>query len=73
MIKLKNLLLEEPQTAPSKPDVKPDVKPGTPSKPSPRRRSVPSPSTSPTPAPKALMGEESDIMKKIIDRYMKAF
>jgi hypothetical protein len=73
MIKLKNLLLEESQTAPSKPDVKPDVKPGTPSKPSPRRRSVPSPSTSPTPAPKALMGEESDIMKKIIDRYMKAF
>jgi hypothetical protein len=75
MIKLKNLLLEEPQTAPAptKPGTKPDVKPGTPSKPSPRRRSVPSPSTSPTPAPKALMGEESDIMKKIIDRYMKAF
>ena len=75
MIKLKNLLLEDPQTAPAptKPDTKPDVKPGTPSKPSPRRRSVPSPSTSPTPAPKAIMGEESDIMKKIVDRYMKAF
>ena len=75
MIKLKNLLLENPQTAPAptKPDTKPDVKPDTPSKPSPRRRSVPSPSTSPTPAPKALMGEESEIMKKIVDRYMKAF
>ena len=75
MIKLKNLLLEDPQTAPAptKPDTKPDVKPDTPSKPSPRRRSVPSPSTSPTPAPKAIMGEESDIMKKIVDRYMKAF
>ena len=75
MIKLKNLLLEDSQTAPAptKPDTKPDVKPGTPSKPSPRRRSVPSPSTSPTPAPKAIMGEESDIMKKIVDRYMKAF
>ena len=75
MIKLKNLLLENPQTAPAptKPDTKPDVKPDTPSKPSPRRRSVPSPSTSPTPAPKAIMGEESDIMKKIVDRYMKAF
>ena len=75
MIKLKNLLLEDSQTAPAptKPDTKPDVKPDTPSKPSPRRRSVPSPSTSPTPAPKAIMGEESDIMKKIVDRYMKAF
>ena len=75
MIKLKNLLLEDSQTAPAptKPGTKPDVKPGTPSKPSPRRRSVPSPSTSPTPAPKAIMGEESDIMKKIVDRYMKAF
>ena len=75
MIKLKNLLLEDPQTAPAptKPDTKPDVKPGTPSKPSPRRRSVPSPSTSPNPAPKALIDEESEIMKKIIDRYMKAF
>ena len=75
MIKLKNLLLEDSQTAPAptKPDTKPDVKPGTPSKPSPRRRSVPSPSTSPNPAPKALIDEESEIMKKIIDRYMKAF
>ena len=75
MIKLKNLLLEDSQTAPAptKPDTKPDVKPDTPSKPSPRRRSVPSPSTSPNPAPKAIMGEESDIMKKIVDRYMKAF
>ena len=75
MIKLKNLLLEDPQTAPAptKPGTKPDVKPDTPSKPSPRRRSVPSPSTSPNPAPKAIMGEESDIMKKIVDRYMKAF
>ena len=75
MIKLKNLLLEDSQTAPAptKPDTKPDVKPDTPSKPSPRRRSVPSPSTSPNPAPKALIDEESEIMKKIIDRYMKAF
>lgn len=76
MIKLKSLLLEEPQTAPAptKPVTKPDT--DTPTKPTtPRRRSVPSPSTSPTPAPKAktLMGEESEIMKKIIDRYMSAF
>jgi hypothetical protein len=75
MIKLKSLLLEEPQTAPTptKPITKPDT--DTPTKPTPRRRSTPSPSTSPTPAPKAktLMGEESEIMKKIIDRYMSAF
>ncbi len=70
-----SLLLEEPQTAPAptKPITKPDT--DTPTKPTPRRRSTPSPSTSPTPAPKAktLMGEESEIMKKIIDRYMSAF
>lgn len=75
MIKLKSLLLEEPQTAPAptKPVTKPDT--DTPTKPTPRRRSVPSPSTSPTPAPKAktLMGEESEVMKKIVDRYMSAF
>jgi len=75
MIKLKSLLLEEPQTAPTptKPVTKPDT--DTPTKPTPRRRSTPSPSTSPTPAPKAktLMGEESEIMKQIVDRYMSAF
>ena len=75
MIKLKSLLLEEPQTAPAptKPVTKPDT--DTPTKPTPRRRSVPSPSTSPTPAPKAktLMGEESEVIKKIVDRYMSAF
>ena len=75
MIKLKSLLLEEPQTAPTptKPVTKPDT--DTPTKPTPRRRSTPSPSTSPTPAPKAktLMGEESEVMKQIVDRYMSAF
>jgi hypothetical protein len=75
MIKLKSLLLEEPQTAPTptKPVTKPDT--DTPAKPTPRRRSTPSPSTSPTPAPKAktLMGEESEVMKQIVDRYMSAF
>ena len=75
MIKLKSLLLEEPQTAPTptKPVTKPDT--DTPTKPTPRRRSTPSPSTSPTPAPKAktLMGEESGVMKQIVDRYMSAF
>lgn len=75
MIKLKSLLLEEPQTAPTptKPVTKPDT--DTPTKPTPRRRSTPSPSTSPTPAPKAktLMGEESEVMKQIVDRYMAAF
>lgn len=75
MIKLKSLLLEEPQTAPAptKPITKPDT--DTPTKPTPRRRSTPSPSTSPTPAPKAktLMGEESEVMKQIVDRYMAAF
>jgi hypothetical protein len=75
MIKLKSLLLEEPQTAPTptKTVTKPDT--DTPTKPTPRRRSTPSPSTSPTPAPKAktLMGEESEVMKQIVDRYMSAF
>ena len=75
MIKLKSLLLEEPQTAPTptKPVTKPDT--DTPTKPTPRRRSTPNPSTSPTPAPKAktLMGEESEVMKQIVDRYMSAF
>ena len=75
MITLKSLLLEEPQTAPTptKPVTKPDT--DTPTKPTPRRRSTPSPSTSPTPAPKAktLMGEESEVMKQIVDRYMSAF
>jgi len=75
MIKLKSLLLEEPQTAPAptKPITKPDT--DTPTKPTPRRRSTPDPSTSPTPAPKAktLMGEESGVMKQIVDRYMAAF
>ena len=75
MIKLKSLLLEEPQTAPTptKPVTKPDT--DTPTKPTPRRRSTPSPSTSPTPAPKGktLMGEESGVMKQIVDRYMAAF
>ena len=75
MIKLKSLLLEEPQTAPTptKPVTKPDT--DTPTKPTPRRRSTPNRSTSPTPAPKAktLMGEESEVMKQIVDRYMSAF
>lgn len=59
MIKLKNLLNESPaapQHAPSKPEraPQPDVAPGRPStRPEPRRRSVPNPSTSPKPAPKA--------------------
>jgi hypothetical protein len=75
MIKLKSLLLEEPQTAPTptKPVTKPDT--DTPTKPTPRRKSTPSPSTSPTPGIKAktLMGEESEVMKQIVDRYMSAF
>ena len=75
MIKLKSLLLEEPQTAPTptKPVTKPDT--DTPTKPNPRRKSTPSPSTSPTPGIKAktLMGEESEVMKQIVDRYMSAF
>lgn len=85
MIKLKDILLEapaQPAPAPAKPErsTEPDVAPGRPAKPQPRRRSVPSPETSPTPAPKAKkqqgpssVNEESDVMKKIIDRYMKAF
>lgn len=75
MIKLKSLLLEEPKTAPAptKPITKPDT--DTPTEPTPRRRSTPSPSTSPTPGIKAktLMGEESGVMKQIVDRYMAAF
>lgn len=76
MIKLKSLLLEEPQTAPAptKPVTKPDT--DTPTKPTrPSRERVPNPGTSPTPGikGKTLMGEESEIMKKIIDRYMSAF
>ena len=81
MIKLKDLLLEapaQPAPAPSKPERERDteVMPGAPkTTPTPRRRSTPSPSTSPTPAPKAktLMGEESEVMKQIVDRYMSAF
>ena len=75
MICLKDLLNESPNspsTSPSKPTTEPLTKPGTAPKPQPRRRSVPSPSTSPTPAPKA-MKEQSDIMKKITDRYMASF
>ena len=75
MIKLKSLLLEEPQTAPTptKPVTKPDT--DTPTKPTPRRKSTPDPSTSPTPGikGKTLMGEESGVMKQIVDRYMAAF
>ena len=75
MIKLKSLLLEEPQTAPAptKPITKPDT--DTPTKPTPRRKSTPDPSTSPTPGikGKTLMGEESGVMKQIVDRYMAAF
>ena len=75
MIKLKSLLLEEPQTAPTptKPVTKPDT--DTPTKPTPRRKSTPDPSTSPTPGikGKTLMGEESGVMKQIVDRYMSAF
>jgi hypothetical protein len=75
MIKLKSLLLEEPQIAPAptKPITKPDT--DTPTKPTPRRKSTPDPSTSPTPGikGKTLMGEESGVMKQIVDRYMAAF
>ena len=76
MIKLKDLLRESPATQPSeKPGRQSDTevaptKPGT--KPEPRRRSVPSPATSPTPAPKAMV-KESPIMDKIVDRFKKEF
>jgi hypothetical protein len=76
MIKLKDLLNESPATQPSeRPGPKRDTEtipkePGT--KPQPRRRSVPSPSTSPTPAPKAMF-KESAIMDKIVARFKKEF
>ena len=76
MIKLKDLLNESPATQPSeRPGPKRDTEtipkePGT--KPQPRRRSVPSPSTSPTPAPKAMF-KESAIMDKIVARFKSEF
>jgi hypothetical protein len=76
MIKLKDLLNESPATQPSeRPGPKRDTEtipkePGT--KPQPRRRSVPSPSTSPTPAPKAMF-KESAIIDKIVARFKKEF
>jgi hypothetical protein len=76
MIKLKDLLSESPATQPSeKPRRQSDTeviptKPGV--KPEPRRRSVPSPTTSPTPAPKAMV-KESPIMDKIVNRFKKEF
>ena len=75
MIKLKDLLFEasaQPAPAPSKPERERDTEviPGAPkTTPSPRRRSVPEPGTSPTPKPKARMNEIDGIMKKIADRY----
>jgi hypothetical protein len=55
----------------AKPATEPVTKPGTTPKTTPRRRSVPNPSTSPTPAPKA-MAEGSTIIDKIVDRYKKS-
>jgi hypothetical protein len=77
MIKLSDLLKESPSYQPSeKPGPKRDTEtipsePGT--KPQPRRRSVPSPSTSPTPAPKAMFKEGSAIMDKIVSRFKSEF
>jgi hypothetical protein len=71
----RNSLLVENQPAPGKPKEtpQPGIAPGRPSeKPQPRRRSVPNPGTSPTPAPKAMVGESS-IIKKITGRYTKIF
>jgi hypothetical protein len=76
MIKLSDLLNESPAYQPAEqPGPKRDTeiapgKPGT--KPEPRRRSVPSPSTSPTPAPKAMF-KESAIMDKIVKRFKSEF
>jgi len=51
----------EPAIAPSKPATRPQ----------PRRRNVPNPGTSPTPAPKALF-EDDATLQKIVARYTKA-
>jgi hypothetical protein len=61
--------MPNPQQNPTQPV----IKPGTPTKPKPRRTSVPSPGTSPKPAPKANLEEAKEILKKIIDRYMSEF
>ena len=62
--------MPNPQQNPTQPV----IKPGTPTKPKPRRTSVPSPGTSPKPAPKANLEENTkEILKKIIDRYMSEF
>jgi hypothetical protein len=62
--------MPNPQQNPTQPV----IKPGTPTKPKPRRTSVPSPSTSPTPGIKANLKENAkEILKKIIDRYMSEF
>ena len=62
--------MPNPQQNPTQPV----IKPGTPTKPKPRRTSVPSPGTSPKPAPKANLEENAkEILKKIIDRYMSEF
>lgn len=62
--------MPNPQQNPTQPI----IKPGTPTKPKPRRTSVPSPGTSPKPAPKANLEENAkEILKKIIDRYMSEF
>lgn len=61
--------MPNPQQNPTQPV----IKPGTPTKPKPRRTSVPSPGTSPKPAPKANLEETKEILKKIIDRYMSEF
>ena len=77
MIKLSDLLNESPAYQPAeRPGPKRDTEtipaePGT--KPQPRRRSVPSPSTSPTPAPKAMFKEGSAIMDKIVSRFKSEF
>ena len=61
--------MPNPQQNPTQPV----IKPGTPTKPKPRRTSVPNPGTSPKLDPKANLEEAKEILKKIIDRYMSEF
>ena len=61
--------MPNPQQNPTQPV----IKPGTPTKPKPRRTSVPSPGTSPKPAPKANLEEAKEIYNMMASELFGEF